>query len=178
MHLDQMLIEQNGYRNWQRWKCLLRIAWQNQVCFKHGEAICKEIFFNVGAGSDAASLSTRAERQGGKYILNGSKAFISGGGESDVYVTMCRTGDQSPRGISCILVEKGTPGLSFGKKEEKVWCLKMIDMKHGRSYLGWMEFSTDKTSDYGWLSSTCGKSHWKRRSRIWNSDARFEWWSN
>ena len=80
----------------------------------------KGAFFFVGAGSDAASLSTRAERQGGKYILNGTKAFISGGGESDVYVVMCRTGDQSPRGISCILVEKGTPGLSFGKKEEKV----------------------------------------------------------
>ena len=76
--------------------------------------------FCSGAGSDAASLSTRAERQSGKYILNGSKAFISGGGESDVYLVMCRTGDQSPKGISCVLVEKGTPGLSFGKKEEKV----------------------------------------------------------
>jgi isobutyryl-CoA dehydrogenase len=76
----------------------------------------------VGSGSDAASLSTRAERQGDKYILNGTKAFISGGGESDIYLVMCRTGDQTPKGISCILVEKEAPGLSFGKKEEKV-CL-------------------------------------------------------
>ena len=74
----------------------------------------------LGSGSDAASLATRAERQGDKYILNGTKAFISGGGESDIYLVMCRTGDQSPKGISCILVEKNTPGLSFGKKEEKV----------------------------------------------------------
>jgi hypothetical protein len=83
----------------------------------------RKIFFEVvcsGAGSDAASLSTRADRQGDKYILNGTKAFISGGGESDVYLVMCRTGDQTPKGISCILIEKGTPGLSFGKKEEKV----------------------------------------------------------
>ena len=74
----------------------------------------------LGAGSDAASLSTRAERKGDSYVLNGTKAFISGGGESDVYLVMCRTGDRSPKGISCILVEKDTPGLSFGKKEEKV----------------------------------------------------------
>ncbi|CAF1001558.1 unnamed protein product [Adineta ricciae] len=73
-----------------------------------------------GAGSDAASLTTRAERQGDKYILNGTKAFISGGGESDVYLVICRTGDQTPKGISCILVEKNSPGLSFGKKEEKI----------------------------------------------------------
>lgn len=73
-----------------------------------------------GSGSDAASLSTRAERQGEKFILNGTKAFISGGGESDVYLVMCRTGDQTPKGISCLLIEKDTPGLAFGKKEEKV----------------------------------------------------------
>ncbi|CAF4316634.1 unnamed protein product, partial [Rotaria socialis] len=73
-----------------------------------------------GAGSDAASLTTRAERKGDKYILNGTKAFISGGGESDIYLVMCRTGDQTPKGISCILVEKDSPGLSFGKKEEKI----------------------------------------------------------
>lgn len=48
------------------------------------------------------------------------QAFISGGGESDIYVVMCRTGGPGPKGISCILVEKGTPGLSFGKKEKKV----------------------------------------------------------
>ncbi|MBP2291378.1 isobutyryl-CoA dehydrogenase [Azospirillum rugosum] len=73
-----------------------------------------------GAGSDAASLRTRAERDGDHYILNGSKAFISGGGSSDVYVCMVRTGEAGPKGISCIAVEKGTPGLSFGKQEHKL----------------------------------------------------------
>lgn len=73
-----------------------------------------------GAGSDAASLRTRAERDGDDYVLNGSKAFISGGGTSDVYVCMVRTGEPGPKGISCIVVEKGTPGLSFGKQEHKL----------------------------------------------------------
>ena len=73
-----------------------------------------------GAGSDAGSLRTRAERDGSEYILNGEKAFISGGGTSDVYVCMVRTGDQGPGGISCIIVEKGTPGLTFGKPEKKL----------------------------------------------------------
>ncbi|MGQ9365805.1 isobutyryl-CoA dehydrogenase [Azospirillum sp. A39] len=73
-----------------------------------------------GAGSDAASLKTRAVRDGDHYVLNGSKAFISGGGVSDVYVCMVRTGGEGPRGISCIVVEKGTPGLSFGKQEHKL----------------------------------------------------------
>ncbi|KAM4704234.1 isobutyryl-CoA dehydrogenase, mitochondrial [Rhinophrynus dorsalis] len=73
-----------------------------------------------GSGSDAASLLTSAKKDGDHYILNGSKAFISGGGDTDVYVVMCRTGSSGPRGISCLVVEKGTPGLSFGKKEKKV----------------------------------------------------------
>ncbi|MEQ2238430.1 Isobutyryl-CoA dehydrogenase, mitochondrial [Ilyodon furcidens] len=73
-----------------------------------------------GSGSDAASLLTSAQRKGDHYILNGSKAFISGGGDTDVYVVMCRTGSKGPKGISCLVVEKGTPGLSFGKKEKKV----------------------------------------------------------
>lgn len=73
-----------------------------------------------GAGSDAGSLRTRAERQGDEYVINGEKAFISGGGMSDVYVCMVRTGEQGPGGISCIVVEKGMPGLSFGKKERKL----------------------------------------------------------
>lgn len=72
------------------------------------------------AGSDAASLKTRAERQGDDYVLNGSKVFISGGSVSDVYVCMVRTGETGHRGISCILVEKDTPGLSFGKQEKKM----------------------------------------------------------
>jgi alkylation response protein AidB-like acyl-CoA dehydrogenase len=73
-----------------------------------------------GAGSDAGSLRTRAERDGNDYILNGEKAFISGGGASDVYVCMVRTGEQGPGGISCIVVEKGTSGLRFGKQESKL----------------------------------------------------------
>ena len=73
-----------------------------------------------GSGSDAAALATRAERRGDRYVLNGSKAFISGGGSSDVYVCMVRTSGAGPLGISCIAVEKGTKGLSFGKKERKL----------------------------------------------------------
>ena len=72
------------------------------------------------AGSDAASLATRARRDGEHYVLDGTKAFISGGGVSDIYVVMARTGDGGPRGISCIVVEKGTPGLSFGAQEKKL----------------------------------------------------------
>lgn len=73
-----------------------------------------------GAGSDAASLKTRAVRDGDEYVLNGSKAFISGGGESDVYVVMARTSDDGAKGISCFIVEKDTPGLSFGAQEKKM----------------------------------------------------------
>jgi alkylation response protein AidB-like acyl-CoA dehydrogenase len=72
------------------------------------------------SGSDAASLKTRAARDGDHYVLDGAKAFISGGGTSDVYLVMVRTGEAGPRGISCLLVEKGTPGLSFGAKEKKL----------------------------------------------------------
>lgn len=73
-----------------------------------------------GSGSDAAALQTSARRHGDHYVLNGAKAFISGGGASDVYVAMVRTGDPGPKGISCLVVEKGSPGLSFGKKERKL----------------------------------------------------------
>src|SRR6201986_2197957 len=73
-----------------------------------------------GSGSDAAALQTSARRDGDDYVLNGSKAFISGGGSSDIYVAMVRTGDSGPRGISCLVVEKDTKGLNFGKKEEKL----------------------------------------------------------
>ncbi|NVJ97178.1 MAG: acyl-CoA dehydrogenase family protein [Alphaproteobacteria bacterium] len=73
-----------------------------------------------GAGSDAASLKTKAVRDGDDYVLNGSKAFISGGGTSDVYVVMARTSDDGAKGISCFIVEKDTPGLSFGAQEKKL----------------------------------------------------------
>jgi alkylation response protein AidB-like acyl-CoA dehydrogenase len=72
------------------------------------------------AGSDAGSLATGARRDGDYYVLNGTKAFISGAGFSDLYVVMVRTGEAGPRGISTIIVEKDTPGLSFGKPERKM----------------------------------------------------------
>ena len=72
------------------------------------------------AGSDAAALATRAVRDGDDYVLNGTKAFISGGSTSDVYVSMVRTGGEGPAGISCLVVEKGSEGLSFGKLESKL----------------------------------------------------------
>ncbi len=73
-----------------------------------------------GSGSDAASLKTRAARDNEGYVLNGTKAFISGGGYSDAYVCMVRTGEDGPKGISTVYVEDGTPGLSFGGLEDKM----------------------------------------------------------
>ena len=74
-----------------------------------------------GSGSDAASLKTEAKKKGNShYVINGTKAFISGGPTSDVYAVMCQTDDNGAKGISCILIEAGTPGLSFGKKEKKM----------------------------------------------------------
>ncbi len=73
-----------------------------------------------GAGSDAAALATKAARDGDDYVLNGTKAFISGGGASDVYVCMVRTGGPGPKGISALIVDKDTPGLSFGAQEKKM----------------------------------------------------------
>ena len=73
-----------------------------------------------GSGSDAAALRTTAVRDGDHYVLNGSKAFISGAGVSDVYVVMVRTGGEGPKGISAVVVEKDTPGLSFGANEKKM----------------------------------------------------------
>ncbi|MEX0305099.1 MAG: acyl-CoA dehydrogenase family protein, partial [Leisingera sp.] len=73
-----------------------------------------------GSGSDAAALKTRAERSNEGYVLNGTKAFISGGSYSDAYVVMCRTGEDGPKGISTVVVEDGTQGLSFGALEDKM----------------------------------------------------------
>src|ERR1041385_2884484 len=84
------------------------------------EKIASYCLTEPGSGSDAAALKTRAVKDGEHYVLNGSKAFISGAGTSDVYVCMVRTGEEGPKGISCLVVEKGTPGLSFGKKERKL----------------------------------------------------------
>ena len=73
-----------------------------------------------GSGSDAAALKTRAVRDGDHYIVNGTKQFISGGGENEVYVTMVRTGAEGPKGISCLVIEKDMPGVSFGANERKL----------------------------------------------------------
>ncbi|MDP0927114.1 acyl-CoA dehydrogenase family protein [Paracoccus onubensis] len=73
-----------------------------------------------GSGSDAAALRTRADKTNAGYRLNGTKAFISGGGYSDAYVTMLRTGENGPRGISTVIVEDGAAGLSFGALEDKM----------------------------------------------------------
>ncbi len=84
------------------------------------ELIASYCLTEPGAGSDAASLKTKAVRDGDHYVLNGGKAFISGAGVSDIYVCMVRTGADGPKGISCIVVEMGTKGLSFGKNERKM----------------------------------------------------------
>lgn len=72
------------------------------------------------SGSDAAALKTRAVKDGDHYIVTGSKQFISGGGENEVYVCMVRTGDEGPGGISCLVIEKDMPGVSFGGQEKKL----------------------------------------------------------
>lgn len=73
-----------------------------------------------GSGSDAAALKTRAEKMNDGYVLNGTKAFISGGSYSDAYVVMSRTGEDGPKGISTVIVDNGTDGLSFGALEHKM----------------------------------------------------------
>jgi alkylation response protein AidB-like acyl-CoA dehydrogenase len=72
------------------------------------------------SGSDAAALKTKAVKDGDSYVVSGSKAFISGGGENEIYVTMCRTGVEGPKGISCLVIEKDMPGVSFGAQERKL----------------------------------------------------------
>ena len=85
------------------------------------ELIASYCLTEPGAGSDAASLRTRADKRGDDaYVLNGAKAFISGAGTSDVYVVMARTGGEGARGVSTFVVEKDTPGLSFGANERKM----------------------------------------------------------
>jgi alkylation response protein AidB-like acyl-CoA dehydrogenase len=84
------------------------------------EKIASYCLTEPGSGSDAAALRTTAVRDGDHYVLNGAKAFISGAGTSDVYVVMVRTGGEGPKGISTIVVEKDTPGLSFGANEKKM----------------------------------------------------------
>lgn len=85
-----------------------------------GELLGSYCLTEPGAGSDAANLRTRAERDGDSYILNGSKAFISGAGSSDVLVVMARTGGAGPKGISAFVVPADLPGIVYGKKEKKM----------------------------------------------------------
>jgi alkylation response protein AidB-like acyl-CoA dehydrogenase len=84
------------------------------------ETIASYCLTEPDSGSDAAALRTRAVRDGDHYLLDGTKAFISGAGASDWYAVMVRTGAEGPAGISCMLVAKGTPGLSFGAPERKM----------------------------------------------------------
>ena len=84
------------------------------------ELIASYCLTEPGSGSDAAALQTTARKDGGDYVLNGSKAFISGAGTSDVYVVMARTGGEGAGGVSTFLVEKDAPGLSFGAQERKM----------------------------------------------------------
>ena len=84
------------------------------------ELIASYCLTEPGSGSDAAALKTKAVLDGDHYMLNGSKAFISGAGVSDIYVVMVRTGGDGPKGVSAVVVEKGTEGLSFGANERKM----------------------------------------------------------
>ncbi|MDP3340098.1 acyl-CoA dehydrogenase family protein [Frigidibacter sp.] len=95
-----------------------RAAWLPALCSM--EKIFSYCLTEPGSGSDAAALRTRAEKTNDGYRLTGTKAFISGGGYSDVYVTMVRTGEDGPKGISTVIVEAGAPGLSFGGLEDKM----------------------------------------------------------
>ncbi len=85
-----------------------------------GRALGAFALSEPGSGSDAASLRTTAIRDGAQYVLNGTKFWITHGGYADVYVLMARTGGPGPKGVSAFLVHGDTPGLSFGKKEEKM----------------------------------------------------------
>ena len=84
------------------------------------EKIASYCLTEPGSGSDAASMRTSARLDGDHYVLNGSKAFISGAGTSDVYVVMARTGDAGPKGVSTFVIDKDAPGLSFGAQEKKM----------------------------------------------------------
>jgi alkylation response protein AidB-like acyl-CoA dehydrogenase len=85
-----------------------------------GEWLGAYALSEASSGSDAASLRTRADRDGDAYVLTGSKRFISHAGEAEHYLVMARTGDESPRGISAFAVEKGCEGFAFGKLEDKM----------------------------------------------------------
>ncbi|TWF91584.1 acyl-CoA dehydrogenase family protein [Saccharopolyspora dendranthemae] len=95
-----------------------RERWLPQLCTM--ERLASYCLTEPGAGSDAAALQTRAVRDGEDYVITGVKQFISGGGSSDVYVVMARTGEPGHKGISTFVVEAGTEGMSFGANEKKM----------------------------------------------------------
>ena len=96
----------------------LRAKWLPRMCSM--DTVFSYCLTEPGSGSDAAALCTRADRTNDGYTLNGTKAFISGGSYSDAYIVMCRTGEDGPKGISSVIVEDGTNGLSFGGLEDKM----------------------------------------------------------
>jgi isobutyryl-CoA dehydrogenase len=97
-----------------------RQRWLPQLC--KFDIMASYCLTEPGSGSDAASLVTKAvlDEATGEYVIDGGKAFISGAGLSDIYLVMCRTGGQGPSGVSCIVIPKGTKGLSFGSNEKKM----------------------------------------------------------
>ncbi|MCP9629507.1 isobutyryl-CoA dehydrogenase [Rhodopseudomonas palustris] len=95
-----------------------RQRWLPKLCSM--EQVASYCLTEPGSGSDAAALRTRAVRDGDHYVLNGQKQFISGAGANDLYVVMVRTGGDGPGGISTLVVDKDTPGLSFGANERKM----------------------------------------------------------
>ena len=95
-----------------------RQAWLPKLCSM--DWIASYCLTEPAAGSDAAALKTRAVRDGDHYIVNGTKQFISGAGSNEVYLTMVRTGGDGADGISTLLIEKDTPGISFGANEKKM----------------------------------------------------------
>ena len=96
----------------------VRAKWLPRMCSM--DTVFSYCLTEPGSGSDAAALRTRADRTNDGYTLNGTKAFISGGSYSDAYIVMCRTGEDGPKGISSVIVEDGTNGLSFGGLEDKM----------------------------------------------------------
>jgi alkylation response protein AidB-like acyl-CoA dehydrogenase len=96
----------------------VKAAWLPRLCSL--DTVVSYCLTEPGSGSDAAALKTRAEKTNEGYRLNGTKAFISGGGYSDAYVVMVRTGEDGPKGISTVIVEDGAAGLSFGAPERKM----------------------------------------------------------
>jgi alkylation response protein AidB-like acyl-CoA dehydrogenase len=105
------MIDRNGSPN-------QKATYLPRLC--RGEMLASYCLTEPGSGSDAAALTTKAERDGGDYLLTGQKMFISGAGENDLYVVMARTGGPGPKGITAFLVEKGAKGLSFGANERKM----------------------------------------------------------